>query len=132
MPQLTRRKTIGFALALSIPMVHAALAADPMTAIDTDKDNVIDIDEAKVAAAKKFAALDTDKDDMLDHAEMKGHMSAPIFRVADTDRDKLLDKTEYMALVEKRFKAADTDNDGKIDAKELSTPAGKSLLALLQ
>jgi Ca2+-binding EF-hand superfamily protein len=131
MAQLFRRTAIGFALALSLPMVHAAQAADPMTTIDTDRDNVIDINEARAAAAKKFVVLDTDKDAMLDHAEMKGHMAGPIFRVADTDNDKLLDKGEYMALVEKRFKAADTDNDGKIDAQELKTPAGKSLLALL-
>jgi hypothetical protein len=37
-----------------------------------------------------------------------------------------------LAVVEQRFKAADPDNDGTLDAKELSTPAGRALLRLLQ
>jgi hypothetical protein len=36
------------------------------------------------------------------------------------------------AVVEQRFKAADPDNDGTLDAKELSNPAGRALLRLLQ
>jgi hypothetical protein len=42
-----------------------------------------------------------------------------------------LDKTEFVAVAQKRFAAADTDKDGTLEPKELSTEAGRSLVALL-
>jgi len=38
----------------------------------------------------------------------------------------------YLDAMERQGKAADPDNDGTLDAKELKTPAGRSLLQLLK
>jgi Ca2+-binding EF-hand superfamily protein len=59
-------------------------------------------------------------------------LSAKEFAAADPDKDGTLTKDEYLAVIEQRFKAADPDNDGTLDAKELSNPAGRALLRLLQ
>ena len=56
----------------------------------------------------------------------------PTFPKADPDKDKTLDKAEWDAEVERRFKAADTNRDGTLDARELASPAGTTLLRLLQ
>lgn len=119
----------------------AALAAPPdatpkdqslvMSKIDTDHDGSVSSDEAKTAAATKFAALDTDSEGTLDASELVGIMGPGEAKKADPDKDGTLDKAEYLAAVEALFKEADTDHDGTLDPKELSSPKGRSLVALL-
>jgi hypothetical protein len=59
-------------------------------------------------------------------------LSARELAAADPDHDGTLSLDEYLALVEKRFHAANPDGDGTLDAKELRTPAGRTLLRLLR
>ncbi len=119
----------GAALALPI----AASAASPdMKTLDPDSDGTVSFAEAKGAAATKFATLDVDKDGTIDTAEAKSVMSSAAFGKADPDKDGTIDKSEYMLDVEGAFKSADKDNDGTLDAKELGTPAGQTLLAMIQ
>lgn len=115
--------------AVSLP-AHAAKA--DLKLLDPDSDGTVSLDEAKAAAAKKFDALDPDKDGTLDKKEAKGLMSASTFKKADPDKDGTVDKAEYTAEVEAAFAKADPDKDGTLDAKELATPAGKALVALIQ
>jgi Ca2+-binding EF-hand superfamily protein len=105
--------------------------AQPRKKFDTDNDGTLDLNEVKKAGAL-FDKLDRDHDSTLDRRELRGRLSAKEFAAADPDKDGTLTKDEYLAAVEQRFKAADPDNDGTLDAKELSTPAGRALLRLLQ
>jgi len=110
----------------------AAPLKPPLSALDPDKDGTVSLDEAKTAAGTKFDALDTDHDGTLTLQETKGVFLKSTLPQADPDKDGTIDKAEWEAQVEQRFKAADLDRDGTLDAQELSTPAGKSLLRLLQ
>ena len=103
-----------------------------VTAYDTDKDGTIDENEAKAAAGSVFEKLDGDKDGTLDEKELQGRLTRTQFREADPDNDKTLTRDEYVVFVVKTFKAANRDNDGTLDATELETPAGRTLLKLLQ
>ncbi len=77
------------------------------------------------AAAAEFKRLDPDNDGTLDAQELAG-------RVTDEELRGTLDLNEYNALIEKRFNAANPDNDGTLDETELKSPAGQSLLLLIQ
>jgi hypothetical protein len=77
MTHLTRRSAIGLAMA-ALPL--AAACADPMTDIDTDKDQV-------------FRVADTDKDKLLDKNEYMALVEKR-FKAADTDHDGKIDATE--------------------------------------
>jgi hypothetical protein len=132
---VSRRKVIAVAITGLITAATAARAwakwASPVARFDTDKDNTVDLAEAKKAAGNLFDRLDTDKDGTLDVRELRGRLSRKDFAAADPDKDKTLSKDEYFAIVEQRFKAADGDNDGSISAAEFRTPAGRALLRLL-
>jgi len=110
----------------------AAPLQPPLSALDPDKDGTVSLDEAKAAADKKFDALDTDHEGTLTLTGTKGAFLKSTFANADPDKDGTIDKAEWEAQVEQRFKAADASRDGKLDAQELASPAGKTLLRLLQ
>jgi Ca2+-binding EF-hand superfamily protein len=110
----------------------AAGAHDPIKMLDLDSDGTLDLAEVKKAAAALFARLDRDHDGTLDKRELAGRLSAREFAAADPDHDGTVSLDEYLAVVEKRFNAANPDADGTLDAKELRTPAGRSLLRLLR
>jgi hypothetical protein len=110
----------------------AAPLKPPPSALDPDKDGTVSLDEAKAAAGTKFDALDTDHDGTLTLQETKGVFLKSTLPQADPDKDGTIDKAEWEAQAEHRFKAADPDRDGTLDAQELASPAGKSLLRLLQ
>ncbi len=103
-----------------------------MKALDPDNDGTMDLHEARKAALALFDRLDRDKDGTLDLKELSGRMTKRELRAADPDHDKTIDKREFMKVVEARFKAANPDKDGTIDCRELGTPAGKSLLRILE
>jgi hypothetical protein len=54
------------------------------------------------------------------------------FTAADPDKDGTVDKAEYAAAIAAAFKKADPDGDGTLDAAELASPAGQTLLNLIQ
>ena len=122
---------LGGLLAASLP-AQAQSSATALKNLDTDHDGTLDLAEAKTAASALFDKLDKDKDGTLDKAEVQKRISSGAFAMADPDKDGTLSKDEYLALVEQRFQAADTDKDGTLSADELKTPAGRSLLRLLQ
>ena len=125
---------VATSLAALIPAEAWAQSGSAKSAVgklDTDNDGMVDLAEAKKAAAAAFERLDRDKDGTLDRRELRGRLSASELAVADPDKDGTLTKDEYFAVVEQRFKAADSDNDGKLDAKELRTKAGRALMHLL-
>jgi Ca2+-binding EF-hand superfamily protein len=129
--------TLASLLAISLPpamfvtSASPALAASALQTLDPDKDDTVDLTEAKTAAAALFDKLDVDHDGTLDRKELKDRISAEDWKTADPDNDKTISKDEYLAFVEVAFKRANPDNDGTIDAKELKTPAGRALLRLL-
>jgi hypothetical protein len=129
--------TLASVLALSLPpamfvtSASPAFAASALQSLDPDKDETVDLNEAKTAATALFDKLDVDHDGTLDHKELGSRISADDWKLADPDNDKTISKDEYLAFVEVAFKRADPDNDGTIDAKELKTPAGHALVRLL-
>jgi hypothetical protein len=76
--------------------------------------------------------FDTDGDGTVDVRELRGRLSAKEIAAADPDHDGTLSVNEYLAVVSRRFDPADPDHDGTLDGKELKTPAGRTLLQLLQ
>ncbi len=117
---------------LTVAAPAAFAKTTDMKMIDPDSDGTVSLAEAQDAASKKFTMLDHDKDGTVDGKESKGMVPKAAFKMADGDKDGTIDKTEYMSLVEAAFKKADPDGDGTLDAKELATPAGKTLLELIQ
>jgi EF hand len=123
---------IGSVLGAGLPAFAEARRPTAIQKFDTDNDGTLDLNEVKKAGGALFDKLDRDHDSTLDRRELRGRLSAKEFAAADPDKDGTLTKDEYLAAVEQSFKAADPDNDGTLDAKELSTPAGRALLRLLQ
>jgi Ca2+-binding EF-hand superfamily protein len=128
--------TLGLAVILGAASAGHALAARPpasaLQALDTDHDGTVDLNETRTAASALFDRLDGDRDGTLDQRELKGRLSAKQLAAADPDHDGTLTKAEYLAIVESRFRAADPDHDGTLDAKELKSPAGQTLLRLVE
>jgi Ca2+-binding EF-hand superfamily protein len=122
------------AIAVTAPTFAQTTAPEcaKMKALDPDNDGTMDLDEARKAASALFDRLDHDKDGTLDHKELSGRMTAKELQAADRDHDGTIDKREFIKVVEARFKAANPDKDGTIDCGELGTPAGKSLLRVLE
>jgi Ca2+-binding EF-hand superfamily protein len=123
---------VGGLLDASFPVFGQARRPNTIQKFDTDNDSTLDLNEVKKTGDALFDKLDRDHDGTLDRRELRGRLSAKEFAAADPDKDGTLTKDEYLAVVEQRFKAADPDNDGTLDAKELSDPAGRALLRLLQ
>ena len=80
---------------------------------------------------RSFDHLDTDKEGTLDAHELTGLLGPKMGSAADTDHDKTLDHAKYLDVVGKAFARADADHDGTLDPAELSTPAGRELVAML-
>ena len=123
---------LGGLLDANFPAFGETRRPSTIQKFDTDNDGTLDLNEVKKAGSAFFDKLDRDHDGTLDRRELRGRLSAKEFAAADPDKDGTLTKDEYLAVVEQRFKAADPDNDGTLDAKELSNPASRALLRLLQ
>lgn len=140
MPRKGNLFLVAVSLALHAVIVttsaSAAQTADAgcaeMKAFDPDNDGTMDMDEARKAALALFDKLDHDKDGTLDARELSGRLTSAQLRAADPDHDGTLDKSEFLKVVEKRFEAANPDQDVTIECKEFRTPAGKSLLRVLE
>lgn len=108
------------------------LQADPMRALDIDKDGTLDLAEVKSAAAVRFDELNPDQDDSLDEREAAPVLQGQAFRQVDANGDGKVSKAEYLAYVERMFLLANPDKDGTLDRVELGSPAGQALLRLLR
>ncbi len=113
-------------------LITRSPANDAISALDTDKDGTVDIEEAETAASQIFYASDRDKDGTLDINELAERLDATALKDRDADNDGTLDHNEYAKAVAIRFKAADLNGDSKLDSKELNTPAGIALLRLIE
>jgi hypothetical protein len=117
------------------PIAAQAYSPSPQAVIaacDMDKNGTIDENEFKTAAGALFDKLDADRDRVLSERELQGRMTNTQFREADLDNDKSLNKNEYLMFAGKVFRATDRDNDSLVGANELTTPAGKVLILLIQ
>ena len=117
------------------PAVAQGVAPDAKAFIkawNSDNDEALDLKEIQAAAAARFKTLDADKDGKLAQKDVDGAISPDEFNKANPDNDTTLEMGEYAALVEQRFKTANPDGDTTIEADELTTVAGKALLALIQ
>ena len=86
--------------AMMVTGATPALAASALSALDTDKDGTVDLEEAKAAAGAEFDKLDVDHDGTLDRKELKGRISNKDWAAADPDNDKTVSKDEYLNFVE--------------------------------
>jgi hypothetical protein len=127
-------------LALLMGLMFACVGIEPVLAQtaqsivaqnDKDNDKTLDLAEVKAAASARFDKLDKDADGTVDSKEVKGLIGEKTFKRADPDNDGTLSKDEYLALVQKLFERADTDHDGTLTAKELRTPAARTLRKLI-
>lgn len=123
-------------------LVLTGLGAQPLTAstpgasaiiarYDRNHDKALDLSEIKAAAAAHFASLDRKGDGKLTPSEVSGVISQSEFKEADTNNDGKLSKKEYLALAEELFDEANPDGDRTLEAKELSSKAGRRLVALM-
>lgn len=95
--------------------------------LDTNRDHVVDLAEAKSAGAALFDRLDKDKTGTLTVKQLAGRLTAKDFKAPSTT----MTKAEYLDIVEQRFRKADAKGDGKLDIKEIATPAGDQLVKLV-
>jgi hypothetical protein len=109
---------IGTLLGTTAGVQAKAGRAASFSAIDSDHDGTLSLDEVKKAAGDLFDELDTDHEGTLTRSELRRRLSARAFAAADTDKDGTLSKDEYLALVERLFKAADVDHDGTLSPAE--------------
>jgi Ca2+-binding EF-hand superfamily protein len=116
---------------LGLGMLAAASLPPGLSSYDSNKDGVLNLDEAKAAASAMFDKLDTDHDGTLTLMELKGRVSETEFSAADRKGDKKLTKEEYLDLVAKAFKAGDVDNDDVLDAGDLKSKPGQAFLKLV-
>jgi Ca2+-binding EF-hand superfamily protein len=85
---------------------------DVIAAIDRDGDAMIDWEEARNYANRRFHALDANGDGVLDATEFP----------ASTDRlegNGSLDSQAYQDAALNRFEAVDADGNGRISAEEI-------------
>jgi Ca2+-binding EF-hand superfamily protein len=129
--RLIKLSALALAFAATVS-IAPAFAQSALTAVDTDHDGTIDLNEAKTAAVAEFDKLDVDHDGTLDYKELHGRISKADWQIADPDHDKTISKDEYIAFVEFAFNRADKDHEGTIDKKEARTPEGKALMRLLK
>lgn len=107
------------------------LQADPIRALDINKDGKLDAAEAKSAAAAGFDDVNPTLDDALTPQEASPLLTEATFREADTNRDGVVNKAEYLAHVERMFDKVGPAPDG-LDRAKLDTEAGRALLRLLR
>jgi len=119
-----------FALGASLIALPSFATTANLKLLDPDSDGTVSLAEAQAAGLAKFKALDPDADGTLDAKEAKGVLVD--FTAADPDKDGTVDKAEYAAAIAAAFKKADPDGDGTLDAAELASPAGQTLLNLIQ
>jgi len=124
---------LGLAALVAMP-VSPALAKKPapVTALDTDNDATVDLNEINKSAEALFSKLEKDNDGTIEPKELQGRLSRKEFKAADPDNDGTLDKNEFLAAVANLFKAADPDNDGTLDEKEFKSQEGKALLRVVR
>ena len=107
------------------------LQADPIRALDINKDGKLDAAEAKSAAAARFDDINPVLDDALTLREASPLLSEATFRETDSNRDGAVNKAEYLAHVERMFDKAGPASDG-LDRAKLDTEAGRALLRLMR
>ena len=90
-------------------------ASDLLTALDADKDGIVDLNDVRLVARGICDRL-RDKEPSLDLAPKES-------------QDRF--KRRFLELVTALFKAADVHGDGKLDEEGLRTPAGRNLEKLL-
>jgi len=90
-------------------------ASDLLTALDADKDGIVDLNDVRLVARGICDRL-RDKEPSLALAPKES-------------QDRF--KRRFLELVTALFKAADVDGDGTLDADELRSPAGRNLEKLL-
>jgi hypothetical protein len=89
---------------------------------------MLDLDEIKKAASKRFDELDRNHTGTLSRRQLgRLRLNRKDFAAADLDKSGALTKDEYLALVEKRFMAADADHSGTLSLKEFHSRAGLPL-----
>jgi Ca2+-binding EF-hand superfamily protein len=68
-------------------------------AIDSNRDGMLDLDEAKKAASNKFDALDRNHTGTLSRRELgRLRLNRKDFAAGDPDKDGTLTKAEYLAI----------------------------------
>lgn len=117
---------------MGLGTLAAANLPPGLSAYDTNKDGVLDLNESKTAASALFDKLDTKKTGVLDMKQLHGRLSEKEFVLADADKDGTLTKSEYLDAVAKAYTAADVDNDGVLDAVDLKSKPGQAFLRLVQ
>ena len=95
--------------------------------VDKDSDGTIDMQEAKTAAMAKFATSRQGQGTARSTPRKPAWTSA---RPIPTRTARSTRRSSRAALGD-TFKAADTDHDGTVDAKELASPEGQKLQAMI-
>jgi Ca2+-binding EF-hand superfamily protein len=142
---VTSLLTAALGLALTLPAfaehgemgVHCKMhGKKTFTEADTNKDGLLNKDEAMAACSRHFDKMDTNKDGSISKAELDacgshkhGDKSAAMHKkqenelnAADIDKSGTLSKEEAQKLspVAQYFDAIDTNKDGSLDGDEIA------------
>ena len=116
----------------ALPRDPEQLRRDPMKALDISGDGLIDVAEAKSAAAARYNVLNPTFDEQVDRRAAAASLSGDEFDRADADKNGVVSKAEYVGLIDGRHGEADTDKDGKLSRSELESKGSEALLRLLR
>lgn len=103
-----------------------------MALFDTNKDDVVTMDEFKQAAAERFGKMDADSNGTVSKEEFREYIRdkrqtryAKKFEKIDTDKDGIVSQSEYLDYKEKRaqskFQRMDKNQDGVVTADEFKS-----------
>ena len=116
----------------ALPRDPEQLRRDPMKALDISEDGLIDVAEAKSAAAARYNVLNPTFDEQVDRRAAAASLAGDEFDRADADKNGMVNKAEYVGLIDSRHGEADTDKDGKLSRSELEGKGSEALLRLLR
>lgn len=132
--------TLAAALTFNAIAAHAAnsKSAGPgqhwFTAIDTNEDGRITLNEYLAAETTRFAALDVQHRGAIDAVDIGAaptvahrikHRAEGLVRWLDANGDGRIDTTEAIGATDRRFDTLDTNHDGHLTAAELGANGGR-------
>ena len=132
-------------------VLAGALAAGPAWAVmggatiisrvDTNGDHKLSLAEVRAAAARRYDLIKSKNGDHVTMLQLGGRLVPADLKAVGgiPGVSTQVSKEQYLALVDKFFgeadarrKPGDPHGAGKLDVDELSSPAGKKLVGLLQ
>lgn len=131
---MTRRLPVSFAFAAALLLLGGRIPAGhakPLALPAAPTSRIVD-----GGTEKRFKILDTDHDGKVTEAEFNAGFAKVMLAQYDLDHDGFISLAEWQSVerargnkVAQQFKSLDVNHDGKLSEGELSSGAGRDLIA---